>query len=111
MTHPMNVRAKEMAARIAAESKGRVELQVYSNGQLGTDTDMLSQVRAGAIDFFTISPEVLGTLVSAGQISGVGFAFRDYNQVWAAMGWRAWRPCAQADCRQYFLVRLRTLLG
>ena len=46
---------------------------------------MLSQVRAGAIDFFTISPEVLGTLVSAGQISGVGFAFRDYNQVWAAM--------------------------
>lgn len=85
MSHPMNVRAKEMAAKIAAESKGRVELQVYSNGQLGTDTDMLSQVRAGAIDFFTISPEVLGTLVSAGQISGVGFAFRDYNQVWAAM--------------------------
>ena len=85
MTHPMNVRAKEMAAKIAAESKGRVDLQVYPNGQLGTDTDMLSQVRAGAIDFFTISPEVLGTLVSAGQISGVGFAFKDYGQVWAAM--------------------------
>nr|WP_198981832.1 TRAP transporter substrate-binding protein [Herbaspirillum sp. ASV7] len=85
MTHPMNVRAKEMAEKIAAESRGRVDLQVYSNGQLGTDTDMLSQVRSGAIDFFTISPEVLGTLVSAGQISGVGFAFRDYEQVWAAM--------------------------
>lgn len=85
MSHPMNVRAKEMAEKIAAESKGRVELQVYPNGQLGTDTDMLSQVRSGAIDFFTISPEVLGTLVSAGQISGVGFAFKDYSQVWAAM--------------------------
>ncbi|MCA1325055.1 TRAP transporter substrate-binding protein [Herbaspirillum sp. alder98] len=85
MTHPMNVRAKEMSEKIAAESKGRVDLQVYSNGQLGTDTDMLSQVRSGAIDFFTISPEVLGTLVSAGQLSGVGFAFKDYSQVWAAM--------------------------
>ena len=85
MSHPMNVRAKEMAEKIAADSKGRVELQVYPNGQLGTDTDMLSQVRSGAIDFFTISPEVLGTLVSAGQISGVGFAFKDYKQVWAAM--------------------------
>jgi len=85
MTHPMNFAAKEIAAKIADESKGSVDLQVYPNGQLGTDTDMLSQVRAGAIDFFTISPEVLGTLVSAGQISGVGFAFKDYNQVWAAM--------------------------
>lgn len=85
MSHPMNVRAKEMAEKIASQSRGRVDLQVYSNGQLGTDTDMLSQVRSGAIDFFTISPEVLGTLVSAGQISGVGFAFRDYEQVWAAM--------------------------
>ena len=85
MSHPMNVRAAEMAKKISEESKGRVELQVYSNGQLGTDTDMLSQVRSGAIDFFTISPEVLGTLVSSGQISGVGFAFKDYSQVWAAM--------------------------
>ena len=85
VTHPMNARAKEMAAKIAAETKGRVEIQVYPNSQLGTDTDMLSQVRAGAIDFFTLSPLILGTLVPAAQISGIGFAFKDYNQVWAAM--------------------------
>lgn len=85
MTHPMNVNAKTMAAKIATQSHGRVDLQVYPNGQLGTDTDMLSQVRTGAIDFFTVSPEVIGTLVFAAQISGIGFAFKDYNQVWAAM--------------------------
>ncbi|MFX5817104.1 TRAP transporter substrate-binding protein DctP, partial [Acinetobacter baumannii] len=69
VTHPMNARAKEMAAAIAEQSKGRIELQLYPNNQLGTDTDMLSQVRAGAIDFFTLSPLILGTLVPAAQIS------------------------------------------
>ena len=85
VTHPMNIRAAEMAAKIKEESKGRLDFQVYPNNQLGNDTDMLSQVRAGALDYFTLSPLILGTLVPAAQISGVGFAFKDYNQVWAAM--------------------------
>ena len=46
---------------------------------------MLSQVRSGAMDYFMLSPLILGTLVPAAQISGVGFAFKDYSQVWAAM--------------------------
>ena len=85
LTHPMNQRANEMAAKINAESKGRIDFKVFPNGQLGTDTDMLSQIRSGAIEFFTLSPLILGTLVPSAQISGVGFAFKDYNQVWAAM--------------------------
>ena len=85
VTHPMNIRAKEMAAKIGAESKGRIDMQIYPNSQLGTDTDMLSQIRAGAIDYFMLSPLILGTLVSDAQISGIGFAFKDYSQVWAAM--------------------------
>lgn len=84
-THPLNIRAKEAASRIASETRGRVVLQIYPANQLGSDTDMLSQVRSGAIDFFTLSPLILGTLVPAAQISGIGFAFKDYDQVWAAM--------------------------
>ena len=85
LSHPMNTRAAEMAAAINAESKGRIDFQVFPNNQLGNDTDMLSQVRSGALDFFTLSPLILGTLVPAAQISGVGFAFKDYGQVWPAM--------------------------
>ena len=83
--HPINIRATEMAANIKAESKGRIDLQIYPNNQLGNDTDMLAQMRSGALDFMTLSPLILGTLVPAAQINGVGFAFKDYNQVWAAM--------------------------
>ncbi|GAB3625997.1 ABC transporter substrate-binding protein [Pandoraea terrae] len=85
ISHPMNIRAKEMAQKINEQSKGRIDFQVYPNNQLGSDSDMLSQIRAGAIDFFTLSPLILGTLVPAAQISGIGFAFKDYGQVWSAM--------------------------
>ncbi len=83
--HPVTIRMKEVAEKIRADSKGRIDLQVYPNSQLGSDTDMLSQLRAGAIDFMSLSPLTLGIFVPAAQINGVGFAFSDYGQVWNAM--------------------------
>ena len=85
ISHPMNVRAKEMADAIRAETKGRVEIQIFPSNQLGSDTDTLSQLRAGGVDFFTLSGLILGTLVPAAQISGIGFAFPNYDTVWKAM--------------------------
>jgi len=84
-SHPMNIRANEAAARIKQETGGRVEIQIFPNNQLGSDTDMLSQVRSGAIEFFTLSGLILSTLVPAASINGVGFAFPDYKAVWQAM--------------------------
>ena len=85
VTHPLHVRAQEAANRIKEESKGRVEINIFPNNQLGGDTDMLSQVRSGGIDFFTPSALVVATLVPVAAINAVGFAFSDYKQVWAAM--------------------------
>ena len=85
VTHPLHVRAQEAADRIKAESKGRVEINIFPNNQLGGDTDMLAQVRSGGIDFFTPSALVVATLVPVAAINAVGFAFSDYKQVWAAM--------------------------
>ncbi len=83
--HPMNIRAREAVAKIKAESKGRVEIEIFPNNQLGGDTDMLSQVRTGGIEFFTLSGLILATLVPVASINGIGFAFKDYGQVWPAM--------------------------
>jgi tripartite ATP-independent transporter DctP family solute receptor len=84
-SHPMNARAKEMAAAIKAETNGRFDLQIFPNNQLGSDTDMLSQIRSGGIEFFTLSGLILATLVPAASINGIGFAFPDYDTVWKAM--------------------------
>jgi TRAP-type transport system periplasmic protein len=84
-SHPLNTRAKEMAAAIKAETNGRFDLQIFPNNQLGSDTDMLSQIRSGGIEFFTLSGLILSTLVPAASINGIGFAFPDYDTVWKAM--------------------------
>jgi tripartite ATP-independent transporter DctP family solute receptor len=84
-TWPMNVRAREAATRIREQTNGRLAITIFPNNQLGSDTDMLSQLRSGAIEFFTLSGLILATLVPVASISGVGFAFKDYDQVWGAM--------------------------
>ena len=83
--HPMNIRANEGVARVLEATGGRVEIKVFPNNQLGSDTDVLSQLRSGAVEFFTLSGLILSTLVPAASINGVGFAFKDYDQVWRAM--------------------------
>jgi tripartite ATP-independent transporter DctP family solute receptor len=83
--HPLNLRAVEAAAQIAKETNGAVEIQIFPASQLGTDTDMLSQIRSGGIDFMTLSGLILSTLVPVASINGIGFAFTSYDQVWPAM--------------------------
>src|ERR1700760_2402737 len=84
-SHPLNARAKEMAAAIKTETNGRFDLQIFPNNQPGSDTDMLSQISQGVIEFFTLSGLILATLVPAASINGIGFAFPDYDTVWKAM--------------------------
>jgi len=85
VTHPSTVRAKEAAENIRKESGGKIDIQIFPNNQLGGDTDMLSQVRSGAIDIFPLSGLILQTLVPLAGINGLAFAFKDYATVWAAM--------------------------
>ncbi|HEY0233860.1 MAG TPA: DctP family TRAP transporter solute-binding subunit [Afipia sp.] len=84
-THPINVRGREMSAAIKQETGGRVDVQIFPNSQLGSDTDTLSQLRSGGVEFFTISGLILAILVPAASINGIGFAFPDYPSVWKAM--------------------------
>ncbi|MGX9934586.1 TRAP transporter substrate-binding protein [Advenella kashmirensis] len=85
LSHPLNIRAKEAADEIREKSGGRVDIAIFPNNQLGGDTDMLSQVRSGGIQFFTPSSLVIATLVPVAAINALGFAFSDYAQVWKAM--------------------------
>jgi len=83
--HPSNTRAQEAIDRIREQSGGRIAIQLFPNNQLGGDTDMLSQLRAGAIHFFPTSGLIIQTIVPVAGANGVGFAFKDYDTVWAAM--------------------------
>ena len=84
-SHPLNVRLQESFDRIKADTNGALDIRLFPNNQLGADTDVLGQLRSGAVEFFTLSGLILSTLVPAAAINGVGFAFHDYPTVWKAM--------------------------
>ncbi len=84
-THSVNVRLKEAIAAIAAETHGRVAIDLFPNNQLGSDSDMMSQIRSGALELATFPGTVMSTLIPVTAITGVGFAFSSYDKVWAAM--------------------------
>jgi TRAP-type transport system periplasmic protein len=84
-SHPTTAALKAACAEILKESNGRLAIDVYSSGQLGSDTDTVSQVRSGAIDFVCTAGTIWGNLVPVTSINTVAFAFADYPTVWKAM--------------------------
>ncbi|MFT3779886.1 MAG: TRAP transporter substrate-binding protein [Ottowia sp.] len=85
LSHPVNVRAKVAMDKIREETSGRVSIEIFPNSQLGSDSDVLSQVRSGGVDFFTLAGALLATLVPVAAIDGVPFVFKDYAAVWKAV--------------------------
>lgn len=83
--HPMNVRSQEAAKQITAETNGRLELRLFPNNQLGSDADMLSQLRSGALELLNLAGPNLSTFVPLASLSDVGFAWSGYDKVWPAM--------------------------
>jgi tripartite ATP-independent transporter DctP family solute receptor len=83
--HPTNIRMREVAEAVRKDSGGRVDLQIYPNGQLGSEPDMVSQVSSGAIDMMSTSGAYLQTRSPSAGINGLAFAFKDYEAIWAAL--------------------------
>lgn len=84
-THPVNIRAQQAIDRIREATSGRVDIKLFPANQLGSDTDLLAQVRNGSVDFFNLSSLILATFVPVSGITSVGFAFKNYDEVWKAM--------------------------
>jgi tripartite ATP-independent transporter DctP family solute receptor len=82
---PIVNRVTEIGPKILEESKGRLDIQVFPNSQLGGETDMLSQVRSGALEMFPAGANILQGMNKQVGVYGVAFAFPDYDHVWQAM--------------------------
>jgi tripartite ATP-independent transporter DctP family solute receptor len=83
--HPLNVRMRECWDAVTKETKGRFVVQIFPNNQLGGDTQMLQQLRTGAVQFFTLDGGILQSVVQVAGIQGVGFAFKDSAEAFRAL--------------------------
>ena len=85
LTQPINARLDQACSRIREASSGRMELRFFPASQLGSDTDLITQVRSGGIEFLNIAGSVISTVAAGAAITNVGFAFSDYEQVWRGL--------------------------
>lgn len=85
LTQPINARLDQACQRIREASGGRMDIKFFPASQLGSDTDLITQVRTGGIEFLNIAGSVISTVASGAAITNVGFAFSDYDQVWSGV--------------------------
>jgi TRAP-type transport system periplasmic protein len=83
--HPLNTFMGKARERILHETDGKVQIDIFPKNQLGSDADMLSQLRSGALELFAQTGVLMSTLVPVAAINGVGFAFPTYAKVWDAL--------------------------
>lgn len=77
-------RLAEMAAAIGRETDGALRIEVFPEGRLGLDPEMLAELRAGRLEFY-LSGALLGALAPSSALPMMPFAFRDLQAVFAAL--------------------------
>lgn len=83
-THPMNVQTAEALKRIQEGSGGQIEIRPFPNSALGSDPQMLSQARSGAIELLQVGNNVLGSVIPAAALVSIPFAFTSPKQLMSA---------------------------
>jgi TRAP-type transport system periplasmic protein len=85
MEHPAMAHSADAAKKIKEQSNGRLDISIYPNSVLGGDTAMIAQVISGALQMYILPIDLLAPRNPVCGIPGVGFAFPNYDTVWAAM--------------------------
>jgi TRAP-type transport system periplasmic protein len=85
MEHPAMAHTQIAADKIRQETNGRLDITIYPSSQLGGDTAMISQAISGAMQMYLLPVDLLAPRNPVCGITGTGFAFPDYDHVWAAM--------------------------
>jgi TRAP-type transport system periplasmic protein len=83
--HPLNTVLGKAREKILKDTDGKVQIDIFPKNQLGSDADMLSQLRSGALELFAQTGVLMGTLVPVAAISGIGFAYPTYAKVWESL--------------------------
>lgn len=77
--HPWNVAIKELATLAAEYSNGRIQIVNYPNSTLGSESDLLENVKEGSLDMAIVDPTVGTTFCKELELFSLPFIFRDYE--------------------------------
>ncbi len=81
-SHPVHQGMLFMRKRLEELTGGRVSLDIYSGGVLGSEVDCLEQVQKGELAMTKVSTGALEAFLPEMKVFSVPFAFRDSKHFW-----------------------------
>jgi tripartite ATP-independent transporter DctP family solute receptor len=84
-THPMNVATADAIKRITDASNGQLEVRLFAQNALGSDTDMLAQLRSGGTEMMQVGSNILSAVLPSATLLSIPFAFHSAEQYQGAM--------------------------
>lgn len=84
-THSVHIAMTEFAKEVEEKTEGRIEVKIYPNGQLGSETESMEQLMAGVISMTKISAPGLATYNESYHTFGLPYIFDDTQDFYNVM--------------------------
>jgi tripartite ATP-independent transporter DctP family solute receptor len=81
---PNYIRLKEMAERVHADTRGRMQIDIFAESTLGNDSVMLAMLQKGELELY-MGGNVFGPLVPVTEMPGLPFTFKNSADVFVAL--------------------------
>ncbi len=84
-SHPVHAGMVFMADRLAEISGGSMEIQIFPNGQLGSEPETVEQLQRGALAMVKTSTAAMEGFVPEMAVFGLPYLFRDDDHYWKVL--------------------------
>lgn len=84
-THTVHIALEEFANTVSEKSGGRIQIKIFPNGQLGSETEVLEQLMAGVVAMTKVSAPGLATYNEAYHTFGLPYIFDDTQNFYDVM--------------------------
>lgn len=84
--HTVHISMTAFAKDVAEKSNGSINITVFPNGTLGSESDMLSQIQNKALDMAKVSASTMGNFSTLYNAYSVPYVFNDKDHYYNVMG-------------------------
>lgn len=83
--HTVHTALMSFVQKVEERTNGKIEITVFPNGQLGSETEMLEQLQAGVLDMVKVASPGMANYYEAYHAFGLPFLFKDQDHFYKVM--------------------------
>ena len=84
-THTVHIAMEEFAKEVEEKTEGRIQIKIFPNGQLGSETESMEQLNAGVIAMTKVAAPNLATFEEGYNAFGMPYIFDDEEDFYHVM--------------------------